>query len=229
MSSINNENLWSKLVSYVFGQMSIKEEKEMDIYLNTHPEAAEFADSLLSYCENEAISNPQMLETKLQNDRAAYQKFKRSSSVRSPLQRLEKSRRWAIAAAILFALGILAWLLMPKANLMDNPGFAEFWETERLNLKTAGDNGLKEWEQAFLAQDFDLMIETVEEMIAENPEKQNRRPLFYLCVVYAWPPYTNVERLEVLLPRLEESVYAEPVREQIRAANVDIDERFLPE
>jgi hypothetical protein len=73
------------------------------------------------------------------------------------------------------------------------------------------------------------MIETIEQTIAENPEKQNHRPLFYLCVVYAWPPYTNVERLEVLLPRLEESVYAKPIREQIRAANVDIDERFLPE
>lgn len=225
MSTINNENLWEKLVAYVFNQMSVNEEKEMDTYLDQHPEAADFADSLLSYCETEAINNPQGLEMKLSADQAARRQFVPSTRLRT----LNRNRRWAIAAAVFLVVGLLTWLLFPRQeDLMSNPGFAQFWHTQSPIIENASNDGLKEWEKAFVEKRFDKMIDIIEAMITETSTKENPRALFYLCTVYIWQSPENIDRLEKLLPELDGTAYASEIREQVQAANFVIDEKFLP-
>lgn len=229
MSSINNENLWNKLVSYTFGKMSVKEEQEMDDYLDQHQEAADIADSLLNYCEKEAIASPEMLDNKLQSDLTAAK-----GSFPSTKPRDRSYAKWVFG--LLFFLLLIVAFLFYKKQSQDTPthnipraGLIDFWEQEKNKLGSAGPVvDLPLWEQQIINQEFQQAQVSLEQLIQQGQKEKLSREIYYLCVLYLWDNPPAINQLEALLPSLSGSAYAKKMNEQIELSGLQLEEKHLP-
>lgn len=215
MKSVNEQNLMDKLMRYTFSELSAKEEREVDEYLDENPEAAELAHGMLDYCRHEGINDRETLKRKLAAEQASYLRRIRGNQGRW---------KWLLWLSLFTMLALLAWRIWknhtdPYARY---PAIAAFYEQEYPRLVTAGaGDSLVTWEKAFLEQDFDRAVLLLEEELAQRPMAEAPRQLFYLCALYAYQDPPATERLQWLIPQLTSPDYQEELLDELERAGVD--------
>lgn len=220
MNPINDKNLSQRLVAYIFGNLSSQEEKQLDSYIQEHPEAAEMAEALSAYCYRENLQHPDQLQDRLSADRQFFLKQKKTIYPPPPKQKTIPTWRWAAAAAaiILIAFWGWKWLHTPTVVEFDYQIYA-FHAKEAPRLEEAGGDK-KTWEATFIAKDFQQTFFKLDRKFKENPREMTDKELFFLSVLYTWQKPLNQEGVDAVLLYLENGIYINDAKAELKKAKL---------